>query len=81
MNDHLRQYELSGSHYMFLVTLHKHRLKPGLPRRAVLYGQGNVARSTKRLRSSDISGETDPNDKRQNNLYLTDKGEAIVPYI
>ena len=83
MNDHLRQYELSGSHYMFLVTLYKH---PGssqdyLAERFYM-DKGNVARSTKRLEELGyIRRETDPNDKRQNNLYLTDKGEAIVPYI
>ncbi|NLM60781.1 MAG: MarR family transcriptional regulator [Clostridiales bacterium] len=83
MNDHLRQYGLSGSHYMFLITLHRH---PGssqdyLAERYYM-DKGNVARGTKRLvELGYIRRETDPNDKRQNNLYLTKKGEEIVPYI
>ena len=44
--------------------------------------KGNVARGTKRLEELGyISRETDPNDKRQNNLYLTEKGKEIVPHI
>jgi DNA-binding MarR family transcriptional regulator len=83
MNDHLRQYELSGSHYMFLITLNK---RPGSSQDYLVeryyMDKGNVARGTKRLvELGYIRRETDPNDKRQNNLYLTEKGKEIVPYI
>ncbi len=83
MNDNLREYGIRGSQYMFLITLDK---KPGSSQDYLaehyFKDKGNVARGTKRLEDLGyITRETDPNDKRQNNLYLTEKGKELVPHI
>ena len=42
----------------------------------------NVARRTKKLETLGyLYRETDQNDRRQNNLYLTEKGRELVPVI
>jgi DNA-binding MarR family transcriptional regulator len=83
MNEHLKEYGISGSQYMFIIALNKN---PGSSQDYLAEhyykDKGLVARSTKRLEELGyITRETDPNDKRQNNLYLTEKGKELVPHI
>ncbi len=83
MNERLRQFGLSGPLYMFLITLDK---MPGASQDYLVeryyMDKGNVARGTKRLLDLGyIRRETDPDDRRQNNLYLTDSGRELLPTI
>lgn len=83
MTEHLRQYGLTGPLYMFLTTLDK---VPGASQdylcERFYMDKGNVARGAKRLvELGYIVRETDPRDRRQNNLYLTESGRELVPTI
>jgi DNA-binding MarR family transcriptional regulator len=83
MNERLREFGLSGPLYMFLITLDK---KPGASQDYLVekfyMDKGNVARGAKRLADLGyILRRTDPADKRQNNLYLTEKGRELLPTI
>lgn len=83
MGEHLREYGFSGAMYMILLYLEHH---PGASQDNIachMYiDKCNVARRTKKLEESGfIHRETDPEDRRQNNLYLTEKGSALVPKI
>lgn len=83
MGEHLREQGFSGAMYMIVMHLEHH---PGATQDSIashLYiDKCNVARRTKRLEELGyLRRETDPVDRRQNNLYLTDKGREIVPLI
>ena len=83
MSEHLSQYGLSGSTYMILTALEK---TPGACQddlcEKFCMDKGNIARSAKRLvELGYIRRETDPRDRRQYKLYLTESGQALVPVI
>ena len=83
MNDHLKEYNLHGCMYTIINCVARN---PGTSQDAIVcfmnIDKCTVARRTKKLEELGyIRREVDSNDRRQNNLYLTDKGEAIVPII
>ncbi len=83
MGEKLREYGLSGGMYMILLHVDRH---PGYSQDYVanhLYlDKCSVARKVKKLEElSYLYRETDPSDRRQNKLYLTDRGRGLVPTI
>ena len=83
MGERLREHGLSGAMYMILLHVDRH---PGASQDSIanhMYiDKCNVARRTKKLEELGyIRRETDQADRRQNNLYLTDKGRELVPVI
>ena len=83
MNNSLKQYELFGAMYMILIHVARF---PGTSQDAIVNHMNidkcTVARRTKKLAELGyITRETDKNDRRQNNLYLTESGEKIIPVI
>ena len=83
MSERLRDYGFSGAMYMILLHIERH---PGTTQDNIanhmFIDKCNVARRTKKLESLGyLYRETDQNDRRQNNLYLTDKGRELVPVI
>lgn len=83
MGEKLREYGFSGGMYLILLHADRH---PGLSQDAVaghLYmDKCSVARKVKKLEElSYIYRETDPADRRQNQLFLTEKGRALAPTI
>ena len=83
MVERLREHGFSGAMYMILLHVDRH---PGASQDSIanhMYiDKCNVARRTKKLEELGyIRRETDQADRRQNNLYLTDKGRELVPVI
>ncbi len=83
MNDHLKKFNLHGCMYTIVSFCARN---PGTSQDAIVsfmnIDKCTIARRTKRLEELGyIRRETDANDRRQNNLYLTPKGEEIVPEI
>lgn len=83
MGESLRDYGFSGAMYMILLHVGRH---PGASQDSIathMYiDKCNVARRTKKLEELGfLYRETDENDRRQNNLYLTEKGKALVPLV
>lgn len=83
MGERLREYGFSGAMYMMLLHVDYH---PGATQDSIathMYiDKSNVARRIKQLEELGyIRRETDRLDRRQNNLYLTDRGKELVPLI
>ena len=83
MNERLRGYDLGGALYMFLTALDHN---PGASQDFLVnhfyMDKGNVARGAKKLENLGyIRRETDPEDRRQYRLYLTDEGRELLPTI
>lgn len=83
MGERLRDYGFSGAMYMILLHVDRH---PGASQDCIanhMYiNKCNVARHTKKLELLGyLRRETDQADRRQNNLYLTEKGKALAPEI
>lgn len=83
MGEKLKEYGFSGGMYLILLHVDRH---PGLSQDAIathLYlDKCNVARKAKKLEELDcLYRETDPNDRRQNKLFLTEKGKLLAPTI
>lgn len=83
MGERLRDYGFSGAMYMILLHVDRH---PGASQDSIanhMYlDKCNVARRTKKLEALGyLYRETNQNDRRQNNLYLTEKGRELVPII
>lgn len=83
MNERLRDYGFSGAMYMILLHIERH---PGTTQDSIanhmFIDKCNVARRTKKLEALGyLYRETNQNDRRQNNLYLTEKGRELVPII
>lgn len=83
MGERLRDYGFSGAMYMILLHVDRH---PGASQDSIanhMYlDKCNVARRTKKLEELGyLTRRTDPADRRQNNLYLTEKGAALVPEV
>ena len=75
MAERLRELGFSGAMYLILLHLEHH---PGATQDSIanhlFIDKCNVARRTK-------NRETNQNDRRENHLYLTDKGRELVPTI
>lgn len=83
MGERLREFGLSGAMYMILMQVGFH---PGTTQDNIalhMYiDKSNVARRIKQLEELGyIYRETDLSDRRQNNLYLTDRGSGLLPLI
>lgn len=83
MGERLRDYGFSGAMYMILLHVDRH---PGASQDSIVnhmyINKCNVARHTKKLELwGYLRRETDQMDRRQNNLYLTEKGKALAPVI
>ena len=83
MSERLRDYGFSGAMYLILLHIERH---PGTTQDSIanhmFIDKCNVARRTKKLETLGyLSRETNQNDRRQNNLYLTEKGRELVPII
>lgn len=83
MGERLREYGFSGAMYMMLLHVDLH---PGATQDSIathMYiDKSNVARRIKQLEELGyIRRETDLSDRRQNNLYLTERGKELIPLI
>ncbi len=83
MSERLRDYGFSGAMYLILLHIERH---PGTTQDNIanhmFIDKCNVARRTKKLETLGyLYREIDRNDRRQNNLYLTEKGRELVPVI
>lgn len=83
MGDRLKHLDFTGAMYMIVLYLAQN---PGASQDAIanhMYiDKCNVARRTKRLEELGfIRRETNLQDRRENNLYLTPTGEAQIPLI
>ena len=83
MSERLRDYGFSGAMYLILLHIERH---PGTTQDSIanhmFIDKCNVARRTKKLETLGyLYRETNQNDRRQNNLYLTEKGRELVPVI
>lgn len=83
MGEKLREYDFTGAMYLILLHVHRH---PGASQDSIanhMYLEKcTVARRTKKLEELGcLYRETDPSDRRQNKLYLTEKGESLAPVI
>ena len=83
MADRLRELGFSGAMYMILLHLENH---PGATQDSIanhmFIDKCNVARRTKKLEDLGyLTRQTNQNDRRENNLYLTEKGRELVPTV
>ena len=83
MSERLRDYGFSGAMYLILLHIERH---PGTTQDSIanhmFIDKCNVARRTKKLETLGyLYRETNQNDRRQNNLFLTEKGRELVPVI
>ena len=83
MNEKLKDYELQGLMFMMVNYVHHH---PGTSQDAIACHMNvdkcTIARRTNRLEELGyLTRKTDANDRRQNNCFLTEKGERLVPII
>lgn len=83
MTERLRAYGLCGAMYMMVLHVSRH---PGATQdhlaNHMCIDKSNVARRVKQLEDLHyLRRETDPADRRQNNLFLTPEGEALLPVI
>lgn len=83
MGEKLKSYGFIGAMHMILLYIARH---PGTTQDAIVshmyIDKCNVARRTKRLEELGyIRRETGKTDRRENNLYLTESGETLVPEI
>lgn len=83
MGERLKQYGFVGAMHMILLYIAR---TPGTTQDGIVshmyIDKCTIARRTKKLEELGyIRRETGKNDRRQNNLYLTEAGEAFVPEI
>lgn len=83
LGERLRDYGLTGAMSTILLHVDRH---PGATQDSIathMYiDKCNVARRTKKLEELGcLRRETDQADRRQNNLYLTEKGAGLLPVI
>ena len=83
MDEHMRQYGINGRMQFYFIFLDKH---PGSSQDALathyVLDKCTVARSAKHLESSGyITRRVNDSDRRQNDLYLTDKGMDMLTII
>ena len=83
MSERLKPYGFVGTMHMILLHIGRH---PGTTQDAIVshmyVDKCNVARRTKKLEELGyIRRETGKQDRRENNLYLTEAGQEMVPII
>lgn len=83
LGERLRPYGLTGVMHMFITFLHRH---PGMSQdnlcSTFYIEKCTVSKRVKQLETLGyIRREVDENDRRQNKLFLTPKGEELVPVI
>ena len=83
MSERLKPYGFVGAMHMILLHIGRH---PGTTQDAIVshmyVDKCSVARRTKKLEELGyIRRETGKQDRRENNLYLTEAGEKLVPVI
>lgn len=83
MTERLRAFGLYGAMYMMVLFVARH---PGTTQDSIAshmcVDKSNVARRVKQLEDLGfLRREVDPADRRQNNLFLTEKGETLLPVI
>ena len=83
MTERLRSYGLCGAMYMMVLHVARH---PGTTQDSIAnhmcVDKSNVARRVKQLEDLGLlRREVDPADRRQNNLFLTEAGEQLLPVI
>ena len=83
LGERLRPYGLTGVMHMFITFLHRH---PGMSQdnlcSTFYIEKCTVSKRVKQLETLGyIRREVDENDRRQNKLFLTQKGEELVPII
>ena len=83
MSERLKGYGFVGTMYMILLHIAHH---PGTTQDAIVshmfIDKCNVARRTKKLEELGyIRRETGKQDRRENNLFLTEAGEELIPVI
>lgn len=83
MGEKLKEYGFSGAMYLILLHVDRH---PGVNQDCVathLYvDKCSVTRRTQKLEDLGyLYRETDPSDRRQNKLFLTEKGKELAPMI
>ena len=83
MGERLKEYDFAGGMYIILLHVDRH---PGTSQDSIaghMYiDKCTVARRTKKLEELGyLYRETDKNDRRQNKLYLTEKGVLLAPVI
>lgn len=83
MGEKLKKYGFSGAMYLILLHVDRH---PGVSQDSVathLYlDKCSVARKAKKLEELGyLRRETDPSDRRQNKLFLTETGQGLAPDI
>lgn len=83
VGENLREYDFTGAMYLILLHVARH---PGASQDSIanhMYlDKCTVARRTKKLEELGcLYRETDLADRRQNKLYLTDKGLSLAPVI
>lgn len=82
-DEQLTPFHISSGQQFFLLRIHKH---PGISQQELaekgFYDKGTTARAVKKLeKESYIVRKADPNDKRIIRLYVTKKGEELMPII
>lgn len=83
MGEKLKEYGFNGAMYLILLHVDRH---PGATQDSIathMYlDKCSVARRTKKLEELGcLYREQNPLDRRQNNLFLTEKGQALAPKI
>lgn len=81
INHELNPYDLGSGQYVFLGTLAKHE---GISQKElselIKIDKTTTTKAVKKLEAEGyIERRTDPNDKRYNHLYLTERGRAFAP--
>lgn len=82
-DEQLEPYHISSGQQFFLMRIHKH---PGISQQELaekgFYDKGTTARAVKKLEKENyIIRKADPKDKRIIRLYVTKKGEELMPVI
>lgn len=82
-DEQLAPYHIGSGQQFFLMRIHKH---PGISQQELaekgFYDKGTTARAVKKLEQENyIIRKADENDKRIIRLYVTQKGELLMPII
>ncbi len=83
MAERLAEYGLGGALYMYMLAIGNNE---GASQDFLVCrfcaDKGNVARAVKKLEDMGyLRREADPEDRRQNRLFLTERGEELMPII
>lgn len=83
MAGRLAEYGLGGALYMYMLAIGNNEgASQDFLVNRFCADKGNVARAVKKLEDMGyLRREADPDDRRQNRLFLTDRGEELMPII